>query len=162
MHLDLPFDEALAVALSRGPFPPLVRTLRAEGSTVHVDVDLAQIPDASFAVKMAAAALGTVAVSGTVIGFEAGVVLVAVTFHARQLPAHTVLKHAIGPINDLLRARGLPEGLVEVRRGTETPVVAIAVQQAVDAKVEGVTVTALVLRDAVLSVTARVGAFRER
>lgn len=162
MHLELPFGEALALAASQGPLPALVRSIRAEGSTVHVEVDLNLIPDATFAIRMAAAALGTVSVSATLVGYAAGIAQVAVTFHARQLPAHAVLNHAIGPINDLLRAKGLPDGLVDVRRGPDSPVVHVAVQGAVDAKVDGVTVTGLELRDAVLLVTASVGLFRQR
>lgn len=160
MYLELPFDEALVLAASRGPLPPMVRSLRAEGSTVHVEVDLRLIPDPPLALRLAAGALGSVAVSATYVGFDAGSVRLAITFHARQLPAHLVLNHAIGPINDLLRAQGLPDGLVEVRRGAQEPLVVVNVQAAVDAKVDGVLVTALDLREAVLRVTTAVTGFR--
>ena len=49
---------------------------------------------------------------------------------------------------------------MEVQRGESEPWIVIAVQDAITAKVEGVTVTDLALRDAVIHVEATVGAVR--
>lgn len=162
MQLALPFAEAIAVAVAKEPMPPMVRELRCEGSTIHADIDLREIPDPSTGLRLAAAAVGAVAVTVRFADYSDGVVTLVVTAHARALPAHKLVPYLVGPINAALRDRGLPPGLVEVQRGESEPWVVIAVQRAIEAKVEGVTVTSLELRDAVFHVEATVGTLRVR
>ncbi|WP_024286466.1 hypothetical protein [Cellulomonas sp. KRMCY2] len=163
MQLALPFTEALALATATGPLPPLVRSVRADGSVVHAEIDLRQIPDASRALRLAAAAAGTMAVTARLAGYDDGVARLTVTAHARGLPAHKLLGHLIGPVNAALRRQGLPEGLVTVVGGAEEPgepgepMVVVRVQDVVDARATGVLVTAVDLREAVVHVTATVG-----
>ncbi|MCL3861677.1 hypothetical protein [Actinotalea sp. K2] len=160
MHLALPFTEALALATAREPLPPLVRSVRAEGSVVHAQIDLREIPDPSTALRFAAAAVGMVDVTVRFTGYDDGVATAEITAHARALPAHKLVTFLIGPINAALVDAGLPEGLVEVRRGSGDPVVAVRVQDAVDTRVAGVTVVTLDLHDAVLHVSAVIGTVR--
>ena len=157
MQLALPFSEALALATAARALPALVRSVRADGSVVHAEIDLRQIPDASPALRFAAAAAGTMAVTASLAGYDDGVARLTITAHARGLPAHKLLGHLIGPVNAALRRQGLPEGLVEVVVGAGEPIVVVRLQDAVDAKVTGVLVTAVDLRDAVVHVTAAVG-----
>ena len=160
MQIALPFAEAIAVVVAKEPLPPMVRDVRCEGSTIHADIDLREIPDPSTGLRLAAAAVGVVAVTLRFADYSDGVVTLVVTAHARALPAHKLVPYLVGPINAALRDRGLPPGLVEVQRGESEPWIVIAVQDAVSAKVEGVTVTDLALRDAVIHVEASVGALR--
>ena len=162
MQIALPFAEAIAVVVAKEPLPPMVRDLRCEGSTIHADIDLRAIPDPSTSLRLAAAAVGVVAVTVRFADFSAGAVTLVVTAHARALPAHKLVPFLVGPINAALRDRGLPPGLVEVQRGESEPWVVIAVQDAISAKVDGVTVTELALRDAVIHVEATVGALHVR
>lgn len=160
MQLAVPFDEAVALAAAKEPFPSMVRGLRCEGSTIHVDIDLREIPDPSTGLRLAAAAAGTVAVTVRFADYSEGVVTLVVTAHARTFPAHKLVPYLVGPLNAALRARGLPPGLVEIQRGESEPWIVIAVQRAISTKVEGVTLTGLGLRDAVLHVEATVGSVR--
>jgi hypothetical protein len=160
MQLALPFAEAVALVVAKAPLPPMVRGLHCEGSTVHADIDLRAIPDPSTALRLAAAAAGTVAVTVRFAAYSDGMATLVVTAHARALPAHKLVPYLIGPVNAALRDRGLPSGLVEVQRGQSEPWVVIAVQRAVSAKVEGLAVTDLGLRDAVFHLEANVGSVR--
>ncbi|MCU1432710.1 MAG: hypothetical protein JWP95_1815 [Actinotalea sp.] len=162
MQLALPFTEALALATAKEPLPPMVGAVRCEGSTIHAEIDLRAIPDPSTALRFAAAAAGTVAVTVRFADYSRGLVTLVVTAHARTLPAHKLLPYLIGPINAALRERGLPEGIVEVQRGESEPWIVVAVQRAVSTKVEGLTVTGLGLRDAVIYLEAAVGSVRVR
>ena len=157
MQLALPFAEAIAVAVAKEPLPPMVRDLRCEGSTIHADIDLRAIPDPSTApaprrgggrhgrghgpvrrlLRRGGDARGDRARPG------------APRAQAGAVPRRPDQRRAAGP-------RPAP-GLVEVQRGESEPWVVIAVQDAISAKVEGVTVTDLALRDAVFHVEATVG-----
>ena len=160
MQLALPFAEAIALAVAKEPLPPMVRELRCEGSTIHADIDLRAIPEPSTALRLAAAAAGTVTVTVRFADYSAGKVTLVVTAHARALPAHKLVPFLVGPINTALRDHGLPSGLVEVRRGESEPWVVADVQRAITTKVEGVTLTGLALRDSVFHVEATVGSLR--
>lgn len=157
MYVEIPVTEALALAAAREPLPPMVRSVRAEGATVHAEVDLHAIPDAPTALRWAATALGTVSVSATFTGYAEGVASLRITVHARSLPAHVFINPLVGPINNALKQRGLPDGLVELRHGEGEPVVRVGVQSAVDSKVTGVTVTGIDLRDGTACVRAEIG-----
>jgi hypothetical protein len=160
MQIALPFTEALALAATAGPLPPMVRSVRAEGSTVHAEVDLRQVPSASGAARLAFAAIGTVEVQARLINMTHGTATVEVRAEARGLPAHKLLRHLSGMITAVLRERGLPEDLVEVQQGVDAPLLLMHVQRAVDERVEGVVVTGLGLRDAVIYAEVTIGAVR--
>lgn len=156
MKIDLPFTEAMAIATVTTPLPAVVRSMRCEGSTVHIDVDLQAIPDPSMALRLAAAVAGTVAATARFAGYSDGVMTLAITAHARNLPAHKLLPYLLEPINRAISERGLPEGLVEIQRGDPDPLVLVDVQKAVETKVRGITVTGLDIRDAIVGFEARI------
>ena len=156
MRLEIPFTEALALATAREPLPPMVRSVHCTGSTIHAEVDLRLIPNAPTAVRLAAAAAGIVAATVTFAGYAQGVALLDVTAHARGLPAHKLLGYLVDPINAVLRRQGLPEGLVEIHRGSGDPVVAVRVQDALATRATGLQVTAIELTGAVLQVSVAV------
>lgn len=157
MQISLPLSEALALAAAKDPLPAVIRSVTADGASLLLDIDLRVVPDAPLALRVAATAVGTVAVTATFTGYSLGTATFEITAHARALPAHKLLNHLTGPIATALRGRGLPEGLVEVRKGDGEPVLAIHVQDAVTAKATGVTVTAFDVRDATAHVTLTVG-----
>lgn len=156
MQLTLPLDEALALAAAKKPLPPFVRSLRCEGSTIVVEVDLRLVPDGGTALRLAAAAVGTVTATAVLTGYAGGVATFEVTAQARSIPAHKLLNHLTGPVNTALARQGLPEGLVEIRKGDGDPVVAVRVQEAVATKVSGVTVTDLAVHDGAVHVSAQI------
>ena len=156
MQLSLPLDEALALAAAKKPLPPFVRSLRSEGSTIVVEVDLRLVPDGGTALRLAAAAVGTVTATAVLTGYAGGVATFEVTAQARSIPAHKLLNHLTGPVNTALARQGLPEGLVEIRKGDGDPVVAVRVQEAVATKVTGVTLTDLAVHDGAVHVSARI------
>ena len=157
MEIALPLSEAVALAAAKEPLPAVVRSVTAEGTALHLDIDLRVVPDAPLPLRVAAAALGTVSVTATFTGYSLGTATFEITAHARALPAHKLLNHLTGPMASSLRQRGLPEGLVEVRKGDGEPVVAIHLQDAVAAKATGVTLTAFDIREATAFVTLSVG-----
>ena len=158
MQLALHFTEALALATAKDPLPPLIGAVRAEGSTVHAEIELRHVPDASTALRLAAAAVGTVPVTGRLVSYQDGVATIEVTAQARGLPAHKLVPYLVGPINGFLREQGLPPGLIEVQRGESAALIVVQVQRAVETKVSGVTVTGLEMTDQVIRITAKVAA----
>jgi hypothetical protein len=156
VQISLPLDEALALAAAKKPLPTFVRSLRCEGSTIVVEVDLRLVPDGGTALRLAAAAVGTVTATAVLTGYAGGVATFEVTAQARSIPAHKLLNHLTGPVNTALARQGLPEGLVEIRKGDGDPVVAVRVQEAVATKVTGVTLTDLAVHDGAVHVSARI------
>jgi hypothetical protein len=156
MQIVLPIHEALAMVRAARPLPALVRSVEGEGSQVTVEVDLRLVPNASTALRLAAAAVGTVAASARFLSYAGGVATFEVTAQARSLPAHKLLNHVTGPVNAALTQRGLPDGLVEVRKGDGEPTLAVHVQEAVDAKAPGVTITSFDVRDGAVYLAADV------
>lgn len=157
MEITLPMSEALALAAAKEPLPAVVRSVTADGDSLLVDIDLRVVPDAPLPLRVAAAALGTVAVTAKFTGYSLGTATFEITAHARALPAHKLLNHLTGPMASALRGRGLPEGLVEVRKGDGEPVMAVHLQDAVAAKATGVTVTGFDVREGTAHVTLVVG-----
>lgn len=157
MQITLPVDEALALAAVKQPLPPFVRSLRCEGSTIVLEVDLRLVPDGGTALRLAAAAVGTVTATAVLTGYAGGVATFEVTAQARSLPAHKLLNHLTGPVNSALARQGLPEGIVEIRKGDGDPVVAVRVQEAVATKVSGITLTDLAVHDGAVHATASIG-----
>ena len=160
MRIELPFDEALAFARSRGPLPEIVQSIGCDGSTISVELDLRAIESSSLGMRLALAAAGAVLVSVRVTGYSEGVASLAVTAHARGLPAHKLLPYLLRPIDDAVVKAGLPSGTVTVADAEGDPVVRVDVQRAVDTRVHGMTVTALDVADAVFRLRAEVGDFR--
>lgn len=157
MQIMLPVTEAVALAAAKEPLPPVVRSVTADGDALLLEIDLRVVPDAPFPLRVAAAAIGTVAVTARFSGYDLGVATFEITAHARALPAHKLLNHLTGPIESALTRRGLPAGLVEIRKGEGEPVLAVRLQDAVAAKATGVTVTDFALREATAHVTLAVG-----
>lgn len=160
MKIELGFTEALAIANARQLVPPMVESLRCEGSTVFAEIDLGAIPTDSFGMRLALAAAGTVSVSGRLTGFADGIATVVITAHARGLPAHKLVPYLLDTVNGAIRDAGLPDGLVEIRRGDPDPIAIINVQRGVDTVVAGVTVTDVRLVDAIIHAEAEVGTVR--
>jgi hypothetical protein len=157
MKLALPFAEALALATAEKPLPAVIRSVDCRGDTVHAEIDPEALTIRSFALQLAAAAAGTVAVTARLAEFSAGVATFAVTAHIRGLPAHKLLPFLVDPINNAARERGLPEGLLQISRGDSGPLVLLDEQKAVETKASGVTLTELRLLDAVLHAEATIG-----
>lgn len=160
MLIELPFAEALAFARSQGPLPDLLRSISCEGSTISAEIDLRMVESSSLGARLALAAAGTVLVTVRPAGFADGVAKLAVTAHARGLPAHRLLPYLAGPIDDSVVAAGLPSGVVGLEDGDGGPLVRIDVQRALDTRVEGVTVTGFDVTDASIRVTADIGVVR--
>lgn len=143
MQVQATVAELVMLAEAGGPLPELVRSVRAADGVVHVDLDPTQIPDAPSLLRWAAAAAGTVAVAVRVDGLRGGEAVLDVEAHVRGLPAHKLLPYLVGPVRSALRARGLPEHLVDVRREPEGLRVVVAAQEALNLKTTGVHLTAL-------------------
>jgi hypothetical protein len=158
MNLAVPFSEALSLATAEKPLPPVIRALDCQGETITAEIDLEAIPSRSIALRLAAAAAGTVTVTARMVSYEAGVATFVLTAHARSLPAHKLVPFLLDPVNNAIRDRGLPGGLLQVQRGDEAgPLVLIDVQKAVETKASGVTVDDLQLVDAVIHADATIG-----
>ncbi len=157
MKLALPFPEALALATAEKPLPEVIRSVDCRGEKLHAEIDLNALPTRSTAVRLAAAVAGTVSVTARFAGYSEGVATFVITAHALGLPVHKLLPFLLDPVNKAIRDRGLPEGLLQVERGDDDPLVLIDVQQAVERKASGVTVTNIQLLDAVIHLEATIG-----
>lgn len=153
MRLHATVAELVALAEAGGPLPELVRSVSAADGVVHVELDPTLIPDAPSLLRWAAAAAGTVSVAVRVEGLHGGEVLLDVEAHVRGLPAHKLLPYLIGPVRSALRARGLPEHLVDVRREEAGLRVVVAAQEALNLKTTGIRLATLALRNDTLEAT---------
>lgn len=162
MRLALPFSEALSLATAEKPLPPVIRSIDCVGETLRAEVDLEALPTRSLAVQLAAIAAGTVTVTARFAGYADGTATFVVTAHARSLPVHKLLPYVVDPINRATRARGLPEGLLRIERGDAGPLLLVGVQEALETRSSGVTLTHLELRDAVVHAEATIGTVRLR
>lgn len=153
MQVQATVAELVALAEASGPLPELVRSVRAADGVVHVELDPTLIPDAPSLLRWAAAAAGTVSVAVRVEGLRGGEAVLDVEAHVRGLPAHKLLPYLVGPVRSALRARGLPEHLVDVRREEAGPRVVVAAQEALSLKTSGVHLTALDLTGDTLEAT---------
>ena len=160
MKLALPFLEAISLATAEKPLPAAIRSVDCVGDTLHAEIALDALPSRSIALQLAAAVAGTVTVTARLAGYADGVATFVLTAHALALPIHKLLPFLLDPVNKAIRDRGLPEGLLQVQRGDAGPLILIDVQQAVETKVSGMTVTNLQLVDAVIHVDATIGAVR--
>ncbi|MEY2849764.1 MAG: hypothetical protein RI885_2431 [Actinomycetota bacterium] len=155
MIITLPFDEAIAFATLENPLPAMVTSVTCDDSTVTVVLDLKQISSESRGVRVALAVAGTVTATTTLLAFEHGVATLAITAHARGLPAHTLLQYLVDPIDRAMTRAGLPAGLVTIGGGAD-PEVRIDVQRAMDQRMPGVAVTALRLELGAIRIEAHV------
>ncbi len=160
MKLSLPFPEALSLATAEKPLPAVIRSVDCHGETLRAEIDLDALPTRSIALQLAAAAAGTVTVTARLVGYSEGTATFVVTAHARNLPVHKLLPYVLDPVNKATRARGLPEGLLEIQRGDGGPLVLVDVQKAVETRASGVTITQLQLLDGVIHAEAAIGTVR--
>jgi hypothetical protein len=158
----LPIAEALSLVTSMYRLPAMVSDVHGESSTMHATIDPRHLADASGAMRLAAQAAGSVAVAARFAGYADGVATFTIAAQARGLPAHRLVNLVSGRVNGALRRRGLPEGLVEVRKGEGEPILALHLQRAIDAKIEGVTLTGFEFADGTALVEATVGEARLR
>lgn len=153
MQVQATVAELVALAEASGPLPELVRSVRADDGVVHVELDPTLIPDAPSLLRWAAAVAGTVSVAVRVEGLRGGEAVLDVEAHVRGLPAHKLLPYLVGPVRSALRARGLPEHLVDVRREEAGPRVVVAAQEALCLKTTGIRLATLALRNDTLEAT---------
>lgn len=153
MQVQATVAELVALAEVGGPLPDLVRSVRAADGVIDVELDPTSIPDAPSLLRWAAAAAGTVSVAVRVEGLRGGEVWLDVEAHVRGLPAHKLLPYLVGPVRSALRARGLPEHLVDVRREEAGPRVVVAAQEALSLKTTGIRLATLALRNDTLEAT---------
>lgn len=155
MRIELPLGEALTLARSQGVIPPFVDGVRVHGSTIHLQVDAAQVMGSQGGLgRFIGGLAGKVPVSATFTGWADGVATVTVRAESRGIPLHRFMPLVEGRIRQQLRAQGLPDGAVEFRTGADDPVVAVDVRRLLASKVAGVVVTDLRLADGTLHVTA--------
>lgn len=162
MKIALPFAEAMAIASSVPLVKRLVSGVRCQGSTIFANVDLRSMPASSKAMRVAFAAAGTVVVAVRVAGYSEGVLTLAVTAHARGLPAHKLLAYLLDAVNSAIRATGLPDGLVRLERGQSEPLVLIGVQRMVSSRTPGIMITRLALEDAVFHLEGHIVSVRSQ
>lgn len=155
VRIELPTDEALALARAQGVIPPFVRSVRVQGATVHVVVDAAQLLGKQGGLgRFLGGLAGDVPVAATFTGWADGVATVTVRAESRGIPLHRFMPLVEGKVREQLRAQGLPDGVVDFRTGAEDPVVAVDVRRLVASKVAGLVVTDLRLHDGVVVLTA--------
>lgn len=158
MRIELPVTEALALGAAAGALPPFLREVRADGSVVHLMVDAGMLMGRQGGLGgFLGGLLGVVPVTVTFSGYADGVATVTLRADARGLPVHRFLPLLEGQIRAQLAQQGIPDGVVDFRTGAGDPVIAVDVQRLVAAKVAGVTVSDVALRDATVHVTAVVG-----
>lgn len=149
MRIEVTVDEAVRLARAVVPLPAMVLGVRPAGDAgdaVEVDLDAALLPGATGLVRLGAALAGRVTVTARFLGFADGDASFALAAQARGLTVDRLLNHLTGAIADALAAQGLPPDVVELRPGTDGPVLVAHAQAAVDARVTGVVVQAVDLR----------------
>ncbi|KGM12034.1 hypothetical protein [Cellulomonas bogoriensis] len=157
MQVALTVEEGVALALAVQTLPPFIGPVRGEGRSVLVDVDLAAIPDVPTLARLSFAAVGSVTIRAALIGYDGDVATFELQAEARGLPAHRLLNHLTDTISDRLRANGLPDDLVELHPGPRAPLARVHVQQAIDARVRGLSLATLDVRDGVVHAGVTVG-----
>ncbi|WP_129337379.1 hypothetical protein [Cellulomonas endophytica] len=144
MQVRLPLTEALDAARSSGRLPSFVVGAAPTDDGVALRVDPQGVPGLSGAVRFAASLAGPVEVVVRWVGLADGDATFAITSHARALPLHTLANMLSTTLTGILRQRGLGD-LVEVRRGTEEPLLVVHVQRALDRQVPGARLVDLAL-----------------
>ncbi|MGV8969791.1 MAG: hypothetical protein ACOH1J_05010 [Microbacteriaceae bacterium] len=154
MRIELPVSEAVAFARTRDVLPSMIESLTSEGSAIEIVIDLRLIPAENFAMKLFAAAAGTVTVTATFVGFTDGIATFDMGAEARGINADTLLSAMIGRANASIRDSDLPEGVVEFADSAVGTQLLINLQAILDDRMHGVTVSDVRLRNGVLSVEA--------
>ncbi|WP_182112439.1 MULTISPECIES: hypothetical protein [unclassified Actinotalea] len=155
MRIELPLDEVLTLATTQGVVPPFVHGLRADGETLRLRVDAAEVMGRSGGLgRLLGGLAGEVPITARFTGWADGVVTLAVTAESRGIPLHRFMPLVENKIRERLRAAGLPDGVVEVRTGPSDPVIAVDTRRLLAAKVAGVVVTDVRVHDATLHVAA--------
>ena len=155
MQLTMTFDEVIALATATSPLPPIVQSLSAEDSTIHVQLDPLEVITGSLA-RILAAAAGNIDVDARFAGFSHGVATLEVSAMARGLPAHKLLPLLIDRVEKGIAENPSVAGIIEIRQTEHEPLVLIDVQKALSARVPGMAVTALDVRDGSFFVEAGV------
>lgn len=157
MHIQITVDEALRLVTAKEPLPALVRSVRADGDAVVVEVEPRLLPELSGAMRFAASLAGVVPVVARFVGFEDGVARFGLDVTAHGLPAHRLVSALAGTITTQISRKGFPTGAVEIHRTDGAPELAVAIQSFVEPLVGGVTVIGFALRDATIHVELAVG-----
>ncbi|OLT54354.1 hypothetical protein [Cellulosimicrobium sp. CUA-896] len=148
MRIELTVTEAVELARAGGGLPPFVRTVTGEGDDVRVALDLREVPDPPSALRLAARLVPVVRVTLRLESFVAGTAVVAVEANAAGLPAHKLLGIAEGPLQAVLRSRGLPPDALHVLPGARVAVDAQALLAAAAAdRLPGARLTDLAYAD---------------
>jgi hypothetical protein len=114
MRIELSVTEAVELARAGGGLPPFVRTVTGEGDDVRVTLDLREVPDPPSALRLAARLVPVVRATLRLESFVAGTAVVALEASAAGLPAHKLLGVVQGPLQTVLRSRGLPPDALHV------------------------------------------------
>lgn len=162
MRITLTVAEAVALLTAVHPLPAFVQRPRAEGSTLVADVDLGAVEGVSGLARLALAAAGTATVGARYLEFADGAVTFELRTEARGLSAHRLVNLFTDTVQSALAAQGLSRDVVEIRSGTDAPLLTIHVQRAVAERVDGVTVRDVVVHDGVVTVEADAGDVRLR
>ena len=155
MQLNATFDEIVSLAKATTPLPPIVRSLTASGSTIFAKLDPLEVITGSLA-RIVAAAAGEIDVEARFAGFSHGVATFEVSATARGLPAHKLLPLLIDRVEKGIAENPAAAGLIEIRQTEHEPLVLIDVQKPLSARVPGMAVTALDVRDGSFFVEAGV------
>ena len=156
MRIELTVTEAVELARATGALPPFARSVTAEGDDVRVVADLREVPDPPSALRLAARLVPVVRATLRVESFVAGTAVVAVEASAAGLPAHKLLGVVEGPLQGLLRARGLPPEALRVLPDARLALDVQALLAAALAEtLPGLEITGLASADGVLRLDAR-------
>ena len=157
MKLVLPVTEAVSLASAARKLPTMIKGVRAAGSAVEIDIDAGQVTGGSGLKGLLGKAAGTVTVTATFAGYQAGTALFGLKAHARGLSVEGMLGQFAGTLSRVVRRAGLPADAVELRSNDDGAELIVHVQRAVDAKVGGVTVQDLLIQDGQVLLDATVG-----
>jgi hypothetical protein len=157
MKLVLPVTEAVSLASAARPLPAMIKNVRAEGSAIEADIDAGQVTGGSGLKGLLGKAAGTVTVTATFTGYEAGTALFGLKAHARGLSVEGMLGQFAGTLTRVVRRAGLPADVVELRTTDDRAQLVVHVQRGVDAKVSGVLVQDLFVQDGQVHLDARIG-----
>lgn len=136
MQLRLTGPELLFLAAKGRALPPIVSGITWEDASIRADVDLRQVPGESRTMRLAANVASIIHLELTFAGFDPDTQVISFTLaaKARGIPGQRLLSLLTGPVNsaidNALRSRGLPQGLITVHAALATPLVEIAAGQA--------------------------------
>ena len=143
MQLRLTGPELLFLAAKGRALPPMVSGITWEDDAIRADVDLRKVPSDSRAIQLAANVASTIHLELTFAAFDPVTQVISFTLaaKARGIPGQRLLSLLTGPVNsaidNALRARGLPQGLMTVHAASATPLVEIAAGQALSHFAQG-------------------------